>query len=89
MQMVGPRGYSGPKYASGYGFNTITSVLVDALQGDPRYGFTIANIDSLVSNNNSASYEPSPHQNTGYFIEKYAPLQEYRADVVTQTQLSK
>ncbi len=83
VQMVGPRGYSGPKYASGYGFNPITSVLVDALQGDPRYGYTIANIDSIASNNSSASYEPSPHQNTGYFIEKYAPLQENRADVIT------
>jgi hypothetical protein len=79
VQMVGPRGYSGPKYNSGYGFNPITSVLVDALQGDPRYGYTIANIDSIASNNSSASYEEGTHQSTGYFIEKFAPLQEYTA----------
>ncbi|WP_440999370.1 RagB/SusD family nutrient uptake outer membrane protein [Fodinibius sp. SL11] len=77
VQMVGPRGYSGPKYNSGYGFNPITSVLVDALQGDPRFDYTIADIGSMADDG-TASYEEG-YEGTGYFVEKYAPLQEYTA----------
>jgi len=77
VQMVGPRGYSGPKYNSGYGFNPVTQVLVDALDGDPRYGHTIINVDSLAEAG-AASYEEG-YDGTGYFIEKFAPLQEYTA----------
>jgi len=78
VQMIGPRGYTGPKYNNGWGFNPITNVLVDAMDGDPRYEYTIANIDSLAEAGD-ASYEES-YENTGYFIEKFAPLQEYAAD---------
>ncbi len=77
VQMVGPRGYSGPKYSSGYGFNPITQVLVDALQGDPRFDYTIADIGSM-QDNGTASYEEG-YDGSGYFIEKFAPLQEYTA----------
>lgn len=77
VQMIGPRGYTGPKYNNGYGFNPISQVLVDAMDGDPRYQYTIANIDSMASNG-SASYEPG-YKDTGYFIEKFAPLQQYTA----------
>jgi hypothetical protein len=49
VQMVGPRSYTGPVYyGGGYGFNPITTQLVTAMKGDPRYGYTIVNIDSLA-----------------------------------------
>jgi hypothetical protein len=71
--MVGPRSYTGPVYyGGGYGFNPITTQLVTAMKGDPRYGYTIANIDSLAKATGS-SYQQS-YQGTGYFIQKYAPL---------------
>jgi hypothetical protein len=72
VQTVGPRSYTGPLYLSGYGFNPVTTQLANAMKGDPRYGATVANIDSLTKATNT-SYSPS-YQNTGYFIQKYAPL---------------
>jgi hypothetical protein len=73
VQTVGPRSYTGPVYyGGGYGFNPITTQLVTAMKGDPRYGYTIANIDSLAKATGS-SYQQS-YQGTGYFIQKYAPL---------------
>jgi len=80
VQMVGPRGYSGPTYVAGWGFNPLTLDLVNALKGDPRYKYTVANIDSIAANTPGASYEES-YQNTGYFIEKYAPKVQWRAEV--------
>ena len=79
VQMVGPRSYSGPKYyGGGYGFNPVTPQLVAAMKGDPRYPYTIANIDSLTKANGT-SYNES-YQGTGYYIEKYAPK---TANIVT------
>jgi len=73
VQMVGPRSYTGPIYYSGgYGFSPVTTQLADAMKGDPRYGYTIVNIDSLTKATKT-SYAPS-YQNTGYFIQKYAPI---------------
>jgi hypothetical protein len=72
VQTVGPRSYAGPTYLSGYGFNPITTQLANALKGDVRYAATVANIDSLTKAT-GGSYQPS-YQNTGYFIQKYAPL---------------
>jgi hypothetical protein len=72
-QMIGPRSYTGPiYYGGGYGFNPVTTQLATALKGDPRYGYTVVNIDSLTKATNT-SYSPS-YQNTGYFIQKYAPV---------------
>ncbi|QEM11621.1 RagB/SusD family nutrient uptake outer membrane protein [Mucilaginibacter rubeus] len=72
-QMIGPRSYTGPVYYSGgYGFNPVTTQLATALKGDPRYGYTVVNIDSLTKATKT-SYSPS-YQNTGYFIQKYAPV---------------
>ncbi|MBK0377963.1 RagB/SusD family nutrient uptake outer membrane protein [Mucilaginibacter segetis] len=72
VQMVGPRSFTGPiYYAGGYGFNPITPNLVAAMKGDPRYPYTIANIDSLTKATGT-SYDES-YQGTGYYIEKYAP----------------
>ncbi|MGM0546292.1 MAG: RagB/SusD family nutrient uptake outer membrane protein [Bacteroidota bacterium] len=78
VQMVGPRGYSGPDYNAGWGFNPITQVLVDALDGDPRYDHTILDVGSMADDG-SADYEPG-YQDTGYFVKKFAPLSEYTAE---------
>lgn len=84
-QMVGPRNYGGPVYAGGWGFNPVLPGLVAAYKTpyyggstpDPRYGYTVLNMDSLVAATNS-SYQPS-YENTGYFLVKYAPLTKYKA----------
>ena len=85
VQMVGARDYVGTVYASGWGFNPVTSQLVSSFKTpydgsgvtDPRYGYTILNMDSLAKAQNT-SYTPS-YQNTGYFTLKYAPLNKYKA----------
>lgn len=84
VQMVGARDYSGPVYGSGWGFNPVTAQLVSAFTTpyygsvkDPRYGYTVLNMDSLVKVQNT-TYTPS-YQNTGYFTLKYAPLNKYKA----------
>jgi len=76
-QMIGPRSYNGPIYYAGWGFNPITPALVALMKNDPRYGYTIVNIDSLSKATNS-TYSPS-YQNTGYFIQKWAPLLKYKS----------
>lgn len=84
-QMVGPRDFSDAKYSGGWGFNPITTQLVSAFNTpydgsgvkDPRYGYTILNMDSLAAAEGK-TYTPS-YQNTGYFTLKYAPLTKYRA----------
>lgn len=76
-QMVGPRGYVGPIYSAGWGFNPIRLELVNLLKNDPRYRATVANIDSLEQAG-VATYEKG-YQNTGYFLQKWAPLQEFRS----------
>jgi hypothetical protein len=81
-QMVGPRSYTGPIYWGGWGFNPITTQLATALKGDPRYPYTVANIDSLVKATPGASYDKG-YQNTGYFIQKYAPLLRYKSTTGT------
>jgi starch-binding outer membrane protein, SusD/RagB family len=84
-QMIGPRDYSGPVYAGGWGFNPVTTQLYNAFQKpyyggtavDPRYGYTIYNMDSLTTATHT-TYTPS-YQNTGYFLNKYAPLTKFKA----------
>lgn len=76
VTMFGPRGYAGPTYVAGWGFNPLTLDLVNALKGDPRYKYTVANIDSLEQAG-LATYEKG-YQNTGYFVEKYAPKVEWK-----------
>ncbi|MBK7212121.1 MAG: RagB/SusD family nutrient uptake outer membrane protein [Bacteroidales bacterium] len=75
VQMIGPRGYVGPTYKEGWGFNTITVDLVNLIKGDPRYRYTVSNIDSLQKAG-VATYIPG-YNNTGYFMQKYAPLIEF------------
>jgi hypothetical protein len=78
VQMIGARSWNGPVYLQGWGFNPVTKGLVDAFKAnnDPRYGYTVINMDSLATKT-GASYTPS-FQNTGYFINKYAPLIKYK-----------
>lgn len=81
VNMVGPRSYSGPNYWSGgWGFNPIIADFVNAIKTDPRYQYIVANIDSIA--NAGGSYLPG-YQNTGYFIQKFAPLAKYVSAVAT------
>ena len=80
VQMAGARSYSGPVYESntaGYGFNPVTPDLVAAMQNDPRYAYTIINMDSLVAAG-YCTYVPG-YLNTGYFVAKFAPLAAYQS----------
>lgn len=86
VQMIGARNYNGPTYASGWGFCPLTMSLVNAIKNDPRYRFTCANIDSLTKATNSG-YEPGA-DNTGYFIEKYAPKIAYKTPLLGLTELN-
>lgn len=86
--MVAPRGYTvidesaAPSFVSGWSFNTVTPSLVNAfVQGgvyDPRYATTIANIDSLEQAG-ALTYEKA-HENTGYFLAKFAGRQENKTE---------
>ncbi len=75
--MAGPRGYKSldkpgfpaPDYYSGWSYWPVTVSLFNAIHFDPRYKYTIANLDSLKANG-IADYTPGA-QNTGYFIEKW------------------
>lgn len=87
--MCGPRNYSfktapAPTIVTGWGFTPITYDLVDAMVAngkyDPRYKYTIYNIDSFA-NAGLCSYSATPFTvgfpTTGYNVVKYAPLQQY------------
>lgn len=78
VQMIGPRNYNGPTYVTGWGFCPLTTTLVTAIKTDPRYTATAANIDSIVNAVAGRAYEQG-YQNTGYFVEKYAPKSIYRS----------
>lgn len=75
-QMFGPRSYNGPIYYSGWGGCPISDKLFADIHYDPRYQATVSDVDSLV-NLGLASYVPG-YQNTGHFVKKYAPLQEFK-----------
>jgi starch-binding outer membrane protein, SusD/RagB family len=76
-KMFGPRSYNGPIYYSGWGGCPITPELYNALRNDPRLEATVADIASLVKAG-KATYVPG-YMDTGYFIQKYAPLQTFKA----------
>lgn len=77
-QMIGPRAYSGQIYETGWGFNPVRKELKDLMYGDPRYQYTIADLDSMVTAGAATSYEAS-YQNTGYFVQKFAPLKQWKS----------
>jgi hypothetical protein len=81
--MVGPRAYTpktadAPDYVSGWSFLVVTPSLYNAMHGDPRFKYTIADLDSL-ERNNIATYQKA-NQNTGYFLEKFAGRVSTRSD---------
>ena len=83
VQMVGPRTYTGSTYYSaGWSFNPIIPAFQQFMKNDPRYPFTILNIDSLTKVNGT-SYLPG-YQNTGFFIAKYVPLVQYASTTGNQ-----
>ncbi|MAT55617.1 MAG: RagB/SusD family nutrient uptake outer membrane protein [Saprospirales bacterium] len=71
VQFFGMRDYSGPLYAPGWSFCPISTELVDFMQNDPRFEYTI--IDGNALKQVGATYTEG-YQNTDYFIKKYAPL---------------
>lgn len=79
VQMTGPRSYTGPTYWSGgWSFNPIIKNFALSMKGDPRYAYTVADIDSIVNAAPGRSYGSTlGYQNTGYFIQKFAPLAQY------------
>jgi starch-binding outer membrane protein, SusD/RagB family len=75
--MCAPRNYNrldttAPDYFSGWSFFVITSQLESFMVGDPRYDYTIADIQSL-EDDDLITYEKG-YQNTGFFIKKFIPL---------------
>jgi len=73
VQFFGMRDYVGPLYAGGWSFCPITEDLVALMQNDPRFQHTIINATALQQQ--GASYTAA-YQDTGYFIRKYAGLQD-------------
>jgi hypothetical protein len=79
--MAGPRGYTpiapdAPGYYSGWSYFPVTKSLFDAIHFDPRYKYTIANLDSLKTNGIANYNDTQGAQNTGYFIEKFVAKNE-------------
>ncbi len=77
--MVGPRGYvdldindNVPAYSSGWSFNPILPGLYDLMKNDPRFEATILDAKTLEEEG-KISYQKG-YLNTGYFLNKYAPL---------------
>jgi hypothetical protein len=50
------------------------------MKNDPRYPFTIINMDSLVAAG-YCTYDKTGYQNTGYFLRKFAPLAQYQSTI--------
>ena len=78
-QMCGARSYVGPIYEPGWGFNPITPELISVLKNDPRYKYTVVNVDSM-KNAGACTYEKG-YQNTGYFVAKFAPTKEFYSTI--------
>lgn len=82
--MAGPRNFkivagneeTVPHYVSGWSFFSVTQSLVDAMDGDPRFPYTIADIGGLAEAG-KVTYEAG-YMNTGYFLEKFAAKSEDR-----------
>lgn len=69
----GVRGYNGPVYADGFGFNVPTQGLVDQFEtGDARFEHTILDIEAHATANAGVEYSEG-WEHTGYFNNKYIP----------------
>jgi hypothetical protein len=76
--MCAPRNYNrvdpaAPDYFSGWSFFVITTELESAMNGDPRYAYTIENIQAM-EDDGLITYEKG-YQNTGFFLKKFMPFQ--------------
>jgi len=88
-EMIGPRNWSDATYAGGWGFNPITPQLLAAFETpyyggatkDPRYGYTILDVDSLTKLENTTYQEG--YQGIGYYMVKFAPLTKYLSSTGT------
>jgi hypothetical protein len=91
--MVGPRSYSAKTdpvngapdddhtYISGWSFNPIIKSFAEKIHNDPRYKYTVADLDSLVAIGQASYSGSAGYQNTGLFIQKYAPLLKWKAPI--------
>ena len=89
--MIGQRSYSAltdpvhgapdadHTYYSGWSFNPIIKTFAAKIHNDPRYKYTVADLDSLVAIG-QASYLAG-YDNTGLFIQKYAALLKWKATI--------
>lgn len=87
----GPRAYSqkvptAPDYYSGYSFLVFTQAFYDFIRLDPRNKATVANLDSLKTNN-LANYTAG-YNNTGFFLEKFAARVSNKTTVGTNYDLN-
>jgi len=85
--MVGPRGFVDldenddvPNYSSGWSFNPVLPELYDLLKDDPRFEASILDLKTL-SEEGKISYSPG-YQDTGYFINKFAPTADEESDLL-------
>lgn len=71
----GIRGYSGPDFKSGFGFNIPTQESYDCFEsGDLRRDVALLNISDWISQNPTATFNQG-YQHTGFFNKKYLPRQ--------------
>ncbi len=68
----GPRAYDGPTYASGWSFNTPSSILFESFEdGDTRRDASVLDIEAFAEDTGASYAEGYKH--TGYFNNKYIP----------------
>jgi len=86
--MIGPRSYSAVGtpdadhiYYSGWSFNPIIPAFAAKIHNDPRYKYTVADLDSLVAIGQATYSGSAGYMNTGLFIQKYAPLLKWKAAI--------
>ncbi|GAA3764853.1 RagB/SusD family nutrient uptake outer membrane protein [Flavobacterium ginsengiterrae] len=74
-----------PDYINGWGFCVVSTQLVTAMQGDPRFASTIINTGVLRGNTSIPLDKPDPtrlitytdsYNETGYHFIKYAPVND-------------
>ena len=84
--MVGPRSYDTGKgpgipdadhtyYSGGWSFNPMIKAFAASMHGDPRYRYTVADMDSLVAIG-AADYQAG-YTNTGLFEQKWVAKLQY------------
>ena len=92
--MIGPRSYSAVGtpdadhiYYSGWSFNPIIKAFATKIHNDPRYKYTVADLDSLVAIGQATYSGSAGYMNTGLFIQKYAALLKWKC-VTGQAELN-